>query len=159
MLEADVRQEHNPCTHDVGCVETAAEPRLHDGGTDAALRKVQQRGGGQRFELRRVHGLRDGANTCYRALERLGIGVQPLVPAAHVRRRVRADVETVRAEQCGDRPRGGRLAVRADDMHRSERPLRVPQRLEQRSHAPEAELLGPGRERCDPLRRRQLSRR
>ena len=53
---------------------------------------------------------------------------QPL----HVRRRVRADVRALRRAAARDRPRRRRLAVRADDVDRAERALRIAERLEKR---------------------------
>ena len=140
---------------DVRRVEPAAEPGFDHRGVDLALREERERGGRQRLELRRVHGLGCVADVRHGALERLGIGVESLVPAADVRRRVRADVEILRSKQRGDRARRRRLAVRSDDVHGAVRALRIAQRIEERVHASEPELLRPGRQRRDPLRGRQ----
>ena len=154
VLEADVRQQDDGRVEDVRRVEAAAEPGLDDGGVDFALGEVCERGGRERLELRRGDGLRGGAHARDRSLERVRVGVEALVPAAHVRRRVRADGQAVHAEQLGDRARRRRLAVRADDVHRPERTLRVSERVEECVHPAEAELLRPRREQTYPLGRR-----
>ena len=55
-----------------------------------------------------------------------------------------------RAQQRRDRARRRRLAVRADDVDRRERALRIAERVEERAHPVEPELLGPRRERSRP---------
>ncbi len=85
VLEADVREQDDGGIDDVRRVEPAAESRFHDGGIDASLREVRERGGRQRLELRGVRRFGRAADLCDRALERVGIGVEALVPAAHVR--------------------------------------------------------------------------
>ena len=152
MLEADVREQDDGRVDDVRRVETSAEPGLDDGRVDLALGEVRERSRGERLELRRADGLGGCAHTRDRAFEGVGVGVEPLVPAAHVRRRVRADREAVGTQQRGDRARRRRLAVRADDVHGAIRTLRVVERVEERVHTAEAELLRPRGERRDPLR-------
>src|SRR5207247_9205483 len=82
--------------------------------------------------------------------ERVGIRVEPLVPAGDVRRRVGAGGETLRTQQRRDRAGRRRLAVRPDDVDRRERALRATEALEQRAHSSEPELLRPRRQRRDP---------
>ena len=78
------------------------------------------------------------------------VDLDPLRPAAHVRRDVRADAQPRRVEQRRAHQRRRRLAVRADDVDRGKRALRLAERGEQRPHAAEPELLGPRRERFEP---------
>ena len=74
--------------------------------------ELGERGRGQRLELRRPELLRRRAHARDRPLE-VGLGAvdpDPLRPAAHVRRGVRARPPARRARQLGDRPGRGRLA-------------------------------------------------
>ncbi len=85
MLEADVRQQDDGCVDDVRRVEASAEPCLDDRRADAAVGEVREGGCRQRLELRRVYGFGRAADRGDGTLERLGIGVEALMPAAHVR--------------------------------------------------------------------------
>ena len=81
----------------------------------------------------------------------VAVDLDPLGPAADVRRDVRADAQPRRAEQRRDHQRGRRLAVRADDVDRRDSArCGSPSAREQRLHPPEPELLGPRRERLEP---------
>src|SRR5581483_11098839 len=74
------------------------------------------------------------------------VGVEALVPARDVRRRVRGP-----ADRAGDAPGGGRLSLRPDDVNRRERALRIAEPCEQRAHPLRPEpVLGPRRERLEP---------
>ena len=150
MLERDVRQVNDRRVEDVRRVEPAAEPGLDRGDVDSLRGELGQRGSRQRLELRRSQPLGRRPHSADGTLEALGVGVEPLLPAGDVRRRVRADAQPFPPQQLGDRPRGCGLAVRAHDMDARERPLRVAELFEQLAHATEAELLRPRRERRDP---------
>ena len=86
----------------------------------------------------------------------VGVGavdLDPLGPTAHVRRDVRADTKPRVTEERRRHQRRRGLPVRADDVDRRVRELRVAERGEQFSHAPEPELLGPRREALEPPER------
>ena len=150
VVERDVRQHDDRRVEHVRRVVAPAEPRLDHGHVDLARRELGQRGRREHLELRRA--LRVRANARERALEVgvLAVDLDPLGPAAHVRRDVRADAQAGGAEQRRAHERGRGLAVRADDVDRREPRLRLSERGEQRAHAAEAELLRPGRERLEP---------
>ena len=85
VLEPDVRQQHDARVEDVRRVEPAAEPGFDDGDVDAALGEVGERRGGQHLELRRADRFGVGAHAGDRALEPVGVGLEPLAPAGDVR--------------------------------------------------------------------------
>ena len=145
---------------DVRRVEAAAEAGLDDRDVDLARRELGERGGADRLELGRALRLRLRPDARDRRLEvgLCAVDRDPLGPRADVRRDGRADRQTLGEEQRLDRPRRGRLAVRADDVDGREGELRVAERGEQRPHPPEPELLRPGAEARDPGRVRRLSR-
>ena len=122
VLERDVRQQDDRRVDDVRRVEPAAEPGLDDRHVDAALGELGERGRGQRLELGRAERLRGAANARDGPLE----ARRDHNPAARASRRRAATCRrpTRRpsaAEQRRDRPRRGRLAVRADDVDRRDR--------------------------------------
>ena len=116
MLEPDVRQVDDRRVEDVRRVEPAAEPGLDRGDVDALGGELGERGSRQRLELRRPQPLGRRPDAADGTLEALGVGVEPLLPARDVRRRVRADTQPFLPQQRGDRPRGRRLAVGADNV-------------------------------------------
>ncbi len=150
VLEPDVREHDHRRAEDVRRVQPPAEPRLDHGRVDPLLGEVRERGGGQRLELRRTDPLRRGPDARDRAFEALRVGVEPLVPAGDMRRGVGPDPEPLGTEERRRQPRRRRLAVRADDVDRRERLLRIVELGEERVHPVEPELLGPRRERGDP---------
>ena len=153
VLQRHVREQNDLSVDDVGRIEPPAETRLDDGHVHSLLRELEQGSRGQDLELRRPELLRGTANPRDGPLEAGLITIQPLVPAGDVRRRVRANAKTLAPQQLGDRAGGGRLPVRADDVNRGIRVLRIAEAREQRPHPVEAELLGPRAERGDPGRR------
>ena len=131
-------------------VQPAAEPGLDRRHVDALSGKLGESGSRQRLELRRLQPLGRRPDATNGMLEALRVGVEPLLPTRNVRRRVRAHCQPFLSQQRGDRPRRRRFAVGADDVDGRERALGVAELLEQRTHAVQAELFRPGRERLDP---------
>jgi hypothetical protein len=74
------------------------------------------------------------------------VDLDPLRPAADVRRDVRADTQALSSQQCRREERRRRLAVRADDVDRRVVALRVAEVGEQPLDPREAEVLRPRRE-------------
>ena len=109
-----------------------------------------------------------GATSCQTSTKRSSlIGspsiADPLVDAGQVRAGEAAGAQPVLAQQRLDHAGGRRLAVRAGDVHRAERALRVAQQVEHRAHAVERRVdvvLGrPREDRRGTPRRRPRGRR
>ena len=146
MVARDVREDDDAGVEHVRRVVAAAEPGLDDGDVDPARRELGERSRREHLELRRSGGVRAdarerGVEVCVCAVD-----LDPLRPAAHVRRHVRADVEPLGPEQLRSQERRRRLPVRADDVDRRIAALRVAEVGEQLLHASEAELLRPRRQ-------------
>ena len=153
VVEPDVREQHDASAEDVRRVEPAPEPRLDDRRVHARVREGRERGGRDDLELGRADALGCGTDERHRLLEvRLGaVDPDPLAPARHVRRDGRADREPLGEEELLDRDRRRRLPVRAHDVDRGVRLLRVAELGEERAHPLEPEAFaGPGRERVEP---------
>ena len=82
------------------------------------------------------------------------VHADPLAPGRDVGRDGRADGEPLGQKQLLDRDGRGRLAVRADDVNRGVRALRIAERGEQRAHAVEPEAVArPGAHPVEPFDR------
>jgi hypothetical protein len=88
VVECDVREHDHRSVDDVGRVVTAAEPGFDGCDLDAACGEIGERGRGDRLELGRSDRLGIRPDARDRALESVAVGVEPLVPAAHVRREI-----------------------------------------------------------------------
>ena len=150
VVERDVRQHDDRGGEHVRRVVAPAEACLDDRDVDLLARELGERRRGQHLELRRALGVRPDARDRHLEVGVEAVELDPLRPGAHVRRDVRAHVQALGAEQRGCQERRRRLAVRADDVDRRVAPLRLAEIGEQPLHPPEAELLGPGRERLQP---------
>ena len=95
VFERDVGEQDDLGVDDVRRVEPSAEPGLDDRRVHALFRELEQRRGGQDFELRRPELLRGTADPRDGPLEAGLVTIQPLVPACDVRRGVRAHAETL----------------------------------------------------------------
>jgi hypothetical protein len=154
VLEADVRQQHDPGIEHVRRVVATAEPGLDRGCFQAALREIGEGCRRQDLELRRTDGFSVGSDARDRALETRLVRVEALMPAGHVRRRVRGTADRPR-----DAPRRRRLAFRADDVHGLKGALRMVKAVDELVHPLEPEALRrPRRQRRQPVSRRLVSR-
>ena len=154
VLQPDVRQHLNRRAKDVGRIVAPAEPGLDDGDVDAGRRKLGEGRGGEHLELRRLERLGLGTHALDRRLEVrfFPAHADPLAPAAHVWREIRADRQPGAGEQCLCRARHRRLPVRPDDVDRRIAELRIAEPGEQRLDALEPEaVLRPGAQRLDVL--------
>ena len=153
MIKGDVGEDDNPRVEDIGRIESATETRLDNRDIDPGAGELGERGRGQRFELRRADPLRGGAHASDRGVEAgiLASHLDPLAPTGDVRRRVRADEHALAVEERSRAARCGRLAVRSHDVDRRAGALRLAELGQQGAHPSQPELLGPGRERLDPL--------
>ena len=115
---------------------TPAQAGLDHAGLDAGLRKDEERRRRESLELRRPLAVLalDGACRVLHAVEghrersradRAPVDLHALVPADHVRRRVRARPQARRHQRRSREAHGRRLAVRADGMDRVESLLGV----------------------------------
>ena len=147
MLERDVGQDDHGRVEHVGRVEAAAETGLDRGDVDAGGGELRERRRGQHLELRRPQALGRGTNALDRAFE-VCLGAadpDPLGPAGHVGRVVAARQKTLVRQRLLDRPRRRPLPVRADDVDRAVRALRIAELREQRDDPVEPEpVLRPG---------------
>ena len=152
VLERDVRQQHDPRVEDVRRVEPSAEPRLDDRHVHSCFGELGQRRSRQRLELGRADTLCRAAHVRDRVLEVriLPADLDPLAPAADVRRDIGARDQPFGPQQRRDHPRSRRLAVRAHNVDRRIGALRLAELGEERAHPPQSELLGPGRQALDP---------
>ena len=153
VLEGDVREQDDARPKDVRRVEAPTETGLDDGDVDVRIRECEERRPRDDLELRRPRALGRGADRLHNRLEvdLLAVEPDPLAPGCDVRGDRRPHREALPEEKLLDRDRCRRLPVRADDVDRGKRVLRIAEHREQLVHSREAETLPwPGRERVEP---------
>ena len=153
VLERNVREHDDPGREDVRRVEPSSQPGLDDRDVDSLLGELGKGRRGDHLELRRPRGV--GLDAGKRRGD-VGVGsvdLDPLRPAPHVRRDVRARAKARVTEKRRGHQRRRGLPVRPDDVNRRVGELGVAEGGEQFPHATEAELLGPRREALEPPER------
>jgi len=133
---------------DVGGVETSSESRFQDSELDACLAEGEEGDQGHRFEERQVRRLvEDAVDPIGEALvrDRLAGDANALRAADEMRGCVEADLLACRLPHRREERRHRAFAVRAGDVHRAERALRVTKMGAGLLHRPELlALTAPG---------------
>ena len=127
MVEGDVRERDDGSVEHVRRVKAAAQARLDDRDVDLRRLELGERSRGHRLELRRGEALRRRTDSLDRDLEVgvFAVDLDPLAPARDVRRRVGADRQALPTKERSGAAGRRRLAVRADDVDRTVRALRL----------------------------------